>query len=48
MKERLAEAQAAAARVDGSAGPRTMSELAARAAGILLAPSRLVRREREA
>jgi lipoic acid synthetase len=47
MLERLAEAQAAAARVAGSEGPRTTSELAARAAGLLLAPSRLVRRERE-
>jgi lipoic acid synthetase len=43
MKERLSEAQAAAARMDGDAAPRTTSELAARAAGMLLSPSSLIR-----
>jgi lipoic acid synthetase len=47
MKERLVEAQAAAARVDGGEGPRTTSELAARAAGMLIAPSSLLRERRE-
>jgi len=47
MKERLAEAQAAAARIDGGDAPRTTSELAARAAGMLIAPSSLLRERRE-
>src|SRR5690606_32430576 len=47
MKERLAEARAAADAIDGGAGgagPRTTSELAARAAAVLLSPDALVRR----
>jgi lipoic acid synthetase len=47
MKERLAEAQAAAARIDGEAGPRTTSELAAKAAGMLLSPASLLRARRD-
>ena len=43
MKERLAEAQAAAARQDGRDAPRTTSELAARAAGMLIDPKSLIR-----
>ncbi len=46
LKERLAEAQAAAARIDEAAGggPRTTSELAARATATLVPASSLVRR----
>jgi lipoic acid synthetase len=52
LRERLAEAQAAAARIDGEEGPRTTSELAARAASILadtplIEASSLVRARRE-
>jgi lipoic acid synthetase len=47
MKERLVEAQAAAARFDGADAPRTTSELASRAAGMLLAPSSLLRAQRD-
>ena len=47
MKARLVEAQAAAARVDGAGAPRTTSELAARAARLLIAPSSLLRARRE-
>lgn len=39
MKERLAEARAAAEAIDGGSGPRTTSELAARAANALLLPA---------
>ena len=46
LKERLAEARAAAAKVDGDEAPRTTSELASRAAGVLLSPSSLVRAAR--
>jgi len=50
MKERLVEAQAAAARFGdsaGEAGPRTTSELASRSAGLLIPPDSLVRARRE-
>lgn len=44
LQERLAEARRAAAEIDGTDVPRTMSELAARAAVTLLPASSLVRR----
>jgi hypothetical protein len=45
MKERLAEARAAAAGIDGESGaPRTTSELAARAAAALLPANALLRK----
>jgi lipoic acid synthetase len=44
LKERLAEAQRAAAAVAGHAAPRTMSELAAQSAASLLPAASLVRR----
>ena len=44
LKERLSEAQSAAARIDGDSAPRTTSELASRAGASLLAANSLVRR----
>jgi lipoic acid synthetase len=44
LEERLAEARAAADAIDGGAGPSTTSELAARAAAVLLPADALVRR----
>jgi lipoic acid synthetase len=44
LEERLAEARRAAAEIDGSEVPRSMSELAARATATLLPTSSLVRR----